>query len=170
MMSHTVPQYPFRCQVVQAWDAVGRYISPVGTHFDSATDLGLAIKRARLNAGLTQEGLGNKLATTSKRIGRWEAGDTSSLGESPEAQFAVAAQVAAATGDLTLIGITGPEKESELRSLRRELNDLHDEVRQLAELLGQVPGLPNEGRRRLLERSEPTHLQPATRPLEDRGR
>lgn len=131
---------------------------------DTPEALGLAIKRARLNAGLTQKALGQKLATTSKRVGRWEAGDTTSLGHTPEAQFAVKAQVAAATGDLTLIGHADPQDESELRSLRRDVTRLQRQVHRVAELLVEAHLLPAPELPRLLEELASSDETQARRP------
>lgn len=142
----------------------------MGVPTDNAEDLGLAIKRARLNAGLTQKALAQRLATSNKRVGRWEAGDTSSLGETPEAQFAVAAQVAAATGDLTLIGVTDPENESELLSLRRDVAQLQRQVRRLAELLVERHLLPRPELPQLLEEVASSGAPPARTPGVGGGR
>lgn len=119
--------------------------------FANAQELGLAIKRARLSAGQTQSGLGKKLATTGKRVGRWEAGDTSSLGKTPEAQFAVAAQVAAATGDLSLIGVTDPQREADILTLQRDVARLNRQLRRVADILVQGRLLPEPELPLLLE-------------------
>jgi transcriptional regulator with XRE-family HTH domain len=98
--------------------------------------LGQAIKRARLNAGMTQEALAGKLGTTKKRIGKWEHGEPSALGRTEEARFAVAAQVAGATGDFSLIGRAPPEED--LVSLGQDVADLALALERLAiQVLGQ---------------------------------
>lgn len=104
--------------------------------------LGIAFKRSRLNAGMTQDKLATTLGTTRRRIGRLEKGDPSTIGETPEERFAVAAQIAAATGDLSLIDMERPEDRSELLSLRRDVDRALAGLRQLGESLvaqGLVP-------------------------------
>jgi transcriptional regulator with XRE-family HTH domain len=136
---------------------------------DDLNALALSIKRARLNAGLTQAELARRLATSGKRVGRWEKGEASSLGDSPEARFAVAAQVAAATGDMSLIGLADPSDESELLILRRDVDRLSRQVARLAETLVEAQLLRGSDVPQLLEQLDANDSPPAGESSEGQG-
>lgn len=72
--------------------------------YENPDDLATAIRDARRAADLSQAALGQRLGVSSKKVMRWEAGVLASLGDTKEKRFATAAQVAAATGDQSLIG------------------------------------------------------------------
>ncbi|MBN8867526.1 MAG: helix-turn-helix transcriptional regulator [Solirubrobacterales bacterium] len=105
------------------------------TPFATAEEVGIAAKRARLNAGYTQDDLAKELGTTRKRIGNIESGDESTLGDTPELWFSSLAPIAAATGDLAMIGLDDLGDLAELVSLRRDVNRVDRRLRGLLDVL-----------------------------------
>lgn len=113
----------------------GTYVSGMETPYGNPKELGIAVKRARANAGLTQDQLAKATGTTRKRIGAIEQGDLKTLGKTPQKWFAAVAPIAAATGDLSLIGLDDLGDRAELVSLRRDVDQLDRQFRQLADIL-----------------------------------
>lgn len=148
----------------------GTYLADMRTPYDDAKQLGTAAKKARLNAGLTQDQLAEQIGTTRKRIGNIERGDETTLGATPEEWFATVAPIAAATGDLSLIGLTDPQGEAEILSLRRDVARLDRQVHRVAGILVEAHLLPEPELPQLLEEVAASDRPPTQRHGADEGR
>jgi transcriptional regulator with XRE-family HTH domain len=93
-----------------------------------------AIKAARESAGLSQPQLAEELGTSVGTIKRWEKGELSTLGRSPNARRAVAVQVAEATGaPRELFGL--PRGSAGGRSTEQRVGVLELQMRSVLSLL-----------------------------------
>lgn len=147
----------------------GTYVSGMGIPYSDPIELGLAIERARKNANLTLKALGEMVGSSDKRLGRMEKGDIKTLGETEGARFKTVAPIAAATGDLSLIGLEELGDRAELVSLRRDVDRLDSKVRQMADLLVGA-GLAETGEiDRLLDPPSSTAQPPTAKPPEAEG-
>jgi hypothetical protein len=97
--------------------------------WDDPQALADAIRKARGTA--TQKVAGAPIGVSYKTWGRWEREELESLGDTPEKRFAVAVQVAAATGRHDLFGLSEPGPV--------EVDQLREEMRQIkVELLAEI--------------------------------
>lgn len=148
----------------------GTYVSGMETPYDDPAELGIAAKRARLNAGLTQDQLAKATGTTRKRIGGIESGELKTLGDTPEKWFSTVAPIAAATGDLSLIGLEELGDRAELVSLRRDVDLLDRRLRELADILVGADLVADEEIDRLLEPPSTSEPPQGEAPGEGEGR
>ena len=93
------------------WARLGR-ISGVIALYDDPKKLAAAIRKAR--GPISQKALGEPIGRSAKTVMRWEAGDISALGETPERRFATAVLVAEVTGKRAVLGLDEPERQDEL--------------------------------------------------------
>lgn len=141
----------------------------MGIPYADPTELGLAIQRARKNANLTLKELGEMVGSSPKRLGRMEKGDVKSLGKTEGDRFKNVAPLAAATGDLSLIGMEDLGDRAELVSLRRDVDRLASQMHQVADLLAGADLAEPEGISRLLDSLASTGQPPAAAPPEAEG-
>jgi DNA-binding XRE family transcriptional regulator len=87
--------------------------------------LAQAIKEAR--GAMSQQALGEWLGRDKKTVGRWEAGEEASLGDTIEKRRAIAILVAEATGRRDLLGLSEPEP-GQIDLLREELAETRSAV------------------------------------------
>lgn len=88
--------------------------------------LGEQIRRARRLAGWSQQQLADEVGTSRSKVARWEAGETSSLGESESARRATAIVVGHLTDQLHLMGLV-----EEPAGLAERVEVLEDELKKL---------------------------------------
>ena len=136
-MSFLLPSYPKLYHSIPngvkrspKWDAVGRIFRVVKPIHDDPVELGKALRDARRRADLSQRALGERVGVSSKLVGRWEAGEERSLGDTPQKRFAVAAQVAAATGDFSLI--SEQREDDRLAALEEKVEILSERIQKLS--------------------------------------
>jgi DNA-binding XRE family transcriptional regulator len=105
---------------------MGHMVGAVTAVYENPAALAKAIREAR--GTMSQQALADWLGRDKKTIGRWEAGETGSLGDTPEKRRAVAILVAEATGRRDILGLSGSEPR-EVDQAKRELLDEVEAVR-----------------------------------------
>jgi transcriptional regulator with XRE-family HTH domain len=110
---------PFSVNTYPQWDTVGHKVGRMNAPYEDAEQLAQAIRNARRQADLSQVALGQRLGVSDKKVIRWEQGNVATLGDTREKRFAVAAMVAAATGDQSLLGGPTESASGEIEEIRQ---------------------------------------------------
>lgn len=116
--------------------------------YEDVDELAAAIRQARRRAELTQSQLATALGVSGGTVKRWERGEASSLGSTPQRRYATAILVAEVTGERTLLGLEAPDEEqisAEIDAVRLRLAEV--EARLDALEAGSLPRRrPDRGR------------------------
>lgn len=109
-----------------SWDV---WCGAVDNLYKDPQALATAIRDAR--GTMSQKALADWLGISKKTVGRWEAADEASLGETPERRRATAILVAEATGRRDLLGLNEPESDPRWQQVEDSLNFLLEALRRL---------------------------------------
>lgn len=131
-------------------------------------EFGRRISAARGYAQLKKTEFAKLMGTSVPTVNRWEAGEVGSIGTAIVLREQLAQRTQAATGcPPEWLGL---EEVAVPPNLQRDVDEVRDQLRRLAEILGKKPDLNTEALRRLRERIDATGPRPLETPDEGRHR